>query len=89
VGVHPRPSARTRDAGEQGIRGVWDHDDLERFADRMQARFEDLAPGFGQRVLARRVLGPREMEARDANLVGGAIAWLRSRHCSSSSRSPS
>jgi phytoene dehydrogenase-like protein len=73
VGVHPRPSARTRDAGEQGIRGVWDHDDLERFADRMQARFEDLALGFGQRVLARRVLGPREMEARDANLVGGAI----------------
>ncbi len=67
------PQHATRDAGEQGIRGVWDHDDLERFADRMQARFEELAPGFGQRVRARRVLGPHEMEARDANLVGGAI----------------
>jgi phytoene dehydrogenase-like protein len=34
---------------------------------------ERLAPGFGSRVLVRRVLGPREMEARDANLVGGGI----------------
>ena len=62
-----------RDAGDGGIRGVWDHDDCERFADRMQARIERLAPGFGSRVLARRVLGPRELEARNANLIGGAI----------------
>lgn len=61
------------DAGEEGIGGDWGHDDLERFADRMQARFEALAPGFGSRVLERRVLGPRELESRDANLVGGAI----------------
>lgn len=67
------PQQTVRDAGEQGIRGVWDHDDLERFADRMQARFEEVAPGFGQRVIARRVLGPHEMQARDANLIGGAI----------------
>ena len=61
------------DAGEGGIRGTWDRDDCERFADRMQARLERLAPGFGDRVVARRVLGPHEMEARDANLVGGAL----------------
>jgi phytoene dehydrogenase-like protein len=67
------PQQVRSDAGEGGIRGRWDHDDLERFADRVQQRFEDLAPGFGSRVLARRVLGPREMEERDANLVGGAI----------------
>lgn len=67
------PQRSTGDAGDEGIRGVWDHDDLERFADRMQARFERLAPGFGDRVVARRVLGPRELEARDANLIGGAI----------------
>src|SRR5262249_41565800 len=42
-------------------------------ADRIEARVERLAPGFGQRVIARRVLGPREFEARDANLRGGAI----------------
>src|SRR6185436_15413463 len=47
--------------------------DVERFADRMQARMEEAAPGFTSRIVARRVLGPREMEAMDANLVGGAI----------------
>ncbi|RYU10660.1 phytoene desaturase family protein [Nocardioides iriomotensis] len=67
------PQHTTRDAGDGGVRGVWDHDDLERFADRVQHRVESLAPGFGDRVVARRVLGPRELEARDANLIGGAI----------------
>jgi phytoene dehydrogenase-like protein len=67
------PQAATGDAGDGGIRGVWDRDDCERFADRMQARIEEVAPGFGSRVMARRVLGPREMEQRDANLIGGAI----------------
>ena len=67
------PQRVVRDAGEEGIRGDWGHDDLERFADRVQARIEELAPGFGSRIAARRVLGPRELEARDANLIGGAI----------------
>jgi len=67
------PQHATGDAGDGGIRGVWDHDDCERFADRMQARIERLAPGFGSRILRRRVIGPREMEQRDANLIGGAI----------------
>ena len=67
------PQHAVRDAGEGGIRGQWDADDCERFADRVQARLERLAPGFGSRVLSRRVLGPRELEASDANLVGGAI----------------
>ena len=67
------PQQATSDAGDGAVRGVWDRDDCERFADRMQARVERLAPGFGERVRARRVLGPRELEARDANLVGGAL----------------
>jgi len=69
----PVPQQTVRDAGDGTIRGVWDAADRERFADRMQARIERLAPGFGDRVLARRVLGPRELEARDANLVGGGL----------------
>jgi phytoene dehydrogenase-like protein len=67
------PQHTVRDAGDGRIRGTWDADDRERFADRMQARLEALAPGFGSRVLARRVLGPRELETRDANLIGGAV----------------
>ncbi|MCW2620745.1 MAG: crtI, partial [Frankiales bacterium] len=73
------PQDVRQDAGDDGLDGVWDHDACERFADRMQARIEVLAPGFGSRVRARRVLGPRELEARDANLLGGAIGGGTSR----------
>ena len=62
-----------QDLGGDGLTGRWDRDECERFGDRMQARIEALAPGFSDRILARRVLGPHEFEARDANLVGGAI----------------
>lgn len=61
------------DAGPDGLTGAWDHDECERMADRIESRIEKRAPGFGSRVRARRVLGPRELEQRDANLVGGAI----------------
>jgi phytoene dehydrogenase-like protein len=71
------PHHATYDAGAPdgvgAVRGVWDRDDCERFADRMQARIEQHAPDFASRIVARRVLGPREMESRDANLVGGAV----------------
>ena len=71
------PQRTSTDAGAGSatgdVRGVWDHDDCERFADRMQARIEKYAPGFADRVVARRVLGPRELEARNENLVGGAL----------------
>ena len=67
------PQETREDAGDGSIRGLWDHDDCERFADRMQARIERLAPGFGSTIEARRVLGPRELEARNANLIGGAV----------------
>lgn len=67
------PQEVRRDAGAGGITGRWDRDDAERMADRMQARVEEYAPGFGDRVLARRVLGPRDLEERNENLVGGAL----------------
>ncbi len=67
------PQGAVGDAGEGGVTGEWGHDDKERFADRMQQRIEQLAPGFGSKIMARRVLGPHDLEARDANLVGGAI----------------
>jgi phytoene dehydrogenase-like protein len=69
----PQPDSAVGDAGDGSVKGLWDADDCERFADRMQARIERLAPGFGSLIQARRVLGPHEMEARNANLVGGAV----------------
>jgi len=67
------PQEVTSDAGGEGIRATWEHVDVERMADRMQARIEKYAPGFGDRVVARRALGPREMQERDENLVNGAV----------------
>ena len=61
------------DRGPDGISGGWEHAELEAMAARMEARMEELAPGFGGRVLGRHVAGPRELEAADANLVGGAL----------------
>ena len=67
------PQQTRSDAGDGRIRGVWDASDLERMADRMQARIERFAPDLASRILSRRALGPREFQARDANLHGGAI----------------
>ncbi len=67
------PQQASYDAGNDGIRGVWDADDLERMADRMQRRVERFAPEFASRIVARRILGPRELQARNANLHRGAV----------------
>lgn len=67
------PQHARDDAGDEGIRGVWDADDLERMADRMQRRVERFAPDFASRILARRILGPHELQARNANLHRGAV----------------
>jgi len=61
------------DAGGGGIAGRWDASDNERIADRIQARIEEHAPGFGERVRVRRVLSPRDLEGLDESLVGGAL----------------
>jgi phytoene dehydrogenase-like protein len=41
---------------------------------RIEAQIERFAPGFGERVLAKRVSGPAELEGQNANLVGGDVA---------------
>lgn len=48
--------------------------DLDRFVARMEDRLEAHAPGFRDRVLARHVQGPCDLEAADASLVGGDIS---------------
>jgi phytoene dehydrogenase-like protein len=54
----------------------------EAFADRIEERIEGLAPGFRTRIKARRIMAPPDLEAMDANLVGGDLgggsnAWHR------------
>ena len=54
-------------------RGPWSRASAEGMADRVQARMERQAPGFADRIVARRVLGPTELESLDDNLRGGAL----------------
>ncbi|MEM7160442.1 MAG: NAD(P)/FAD-dependent oxidoreductase [Myxococcota bacterium] len=52
------------------------------FADRVEERIEGLAPGFRDTIIDRAVVAPPDLEAMDANLVGGDLgggsnAWYR------------
>ena len=69
--THVPQAIRGDAAGE--LAGTWDEEEVARLADRIEARVEALAPGFGRLVRARHVLSPRDLEARDENLAGGAL----------------
>jgi phytoene dehydrogenase-like protein len=60
------------DAGGN-LTGSWDAGEAERFADRMQDRIEQRAPGFSERIIARRILTPLDLERRNASLVAGSL----------------
>jgi phytoene dehydrogenase-like protein len=45
----------------------------DRHVERMEAHIESYAPGFRERILGRHVLGPADLQARNANLVGGDV----------------
>jgi phytoene dehydrogenase-like protein len=45
----------------------------ERHVERMEAQVERFAPGFRKLILARHVLGPADLQARNANLIGGDV----------------
>jgi phytoene dehydrogenase-like protein len=45
----------------------------DRHVERMEAQVERFAPGFRDRILARHVLGPQDLERRNRNLVGGDV----------------
>lgn len=54
-----------------GVR--WTAEQVDAQVDRMESAVERAAPGFGGAVLARHVQSPLDLEAADANLVGGAV----------------
>jgi phytoene dehydrogenase-like protein len=55
----------------RGLR--WDHDEVRRYADRIEQVVERHAAGFTATIRGRYVSGPEDLAERDANLVGGAI----------------
>ncbi|GEL16441.1 dehydrogenase [Pseudonocardia asaccharolytica DSM 44247 = NBRC 16224] len=60
------------DAGGD-LTGSWDEREREAFADRLEAQIERYAPGWRELVIARRITAPGQLQASNANLVGGAI----------------
>jgi phytoene dehydrogenase-like protein len=54
------------------VEGGWERH-REAFADRIEQRIEGLAPGFRQRIVARHIATPADLEAMDENLVGGDL----------------
>jgi phytoene dehydrogenase-like protein len=69
--THISREVRGDAAGE--IATPFDAGACERFADRMQAQIEALAPGFGALVRGRHVMRPSDLQRRNANLNTGAI----------------
>lgn len=61
------------------VRDDW-REASQRFADRVEQRIEELAPGFRASILARSTMSPVELEAqnenlREGDLGGGTNAW--------------
>lgn len=51
----------------------WAHE-RDGFADRLESRIEELAPGFKKRILARAIFSPEDLEAMNENLIGGDLS---------------
>ena len=54
------------------VEGGWSAQ-REAFADAIERRIEELAPGFRATILGRRILSPPELEASNENLIGGDL----------------
>lgn len=62
------------DAGDDDLTGRWTPAEAERFAARIEARIEEHAPGFTERIVGRHVMAPPDLERHNRNLVGGDIS---------------
>jgi phytoene dehydrogenase-like protein len=62
------------DAGPDRITGKWDARETDAFVRRMEDRIEARAPGFRDRVIARHVMSPHDLERADENLVLGDLS---------------
>ncbi|HEU4897359.1 MAG TPA: NAD(P)/FAD-dependent oxidoreductase [Actinomycetota bacterium] len=67
------PAVPAGDAGRPRAKASWEHSGGA-FLERMEAAIEAHAPGFRERVLARRAWSPVDLEAADARLAGGDIS---------------
>jgi phytoene dehydrogenase-like protein len=66
------PQEPKGDAGGN-LTGAWTAAEVAEFADRMEARIEEHAPGFRATIKARHVMAPADMQARNPSLINGAL----------------
>jgi phytoene dehydrogenase-like protein len=66
------PQTVRGDAGGD-LTGAWTDTEVQRFADRIEARIEAKAPGFRDRIRARHVMGPPKLQELNPSLVHGAL----------------
>jgi phytoene dehydrogenase-like protein len=64
---------QTRGDRRGELSGRWDQSEIDNYVTRIEDEIERHAPGFRALIKGRNVFGPRELEARNRNLVGGAI----------------
>ena len=67
------PRRVVEDLGGQRLTGSWDRSEADAYADRIEEQVERFAPGFRDRIAARRILTPRTLRGLDENLVDGAL----------------
>ncbi|MFF1875073.1 phytoene desaturase family protein [Kitasatospora herbaricolor] len=67
------PQTIKDDLGPDAITGRWDEREAHAMAERVERQVERFAPGFRDRITARRVLTPPVLQSMNASLVGGAI----------------
>lgn len=67
------PQKISEDLGGDAVSGRWDTRESEAMADRLERQVERFAPGFRDRITARRILTPPVFQSLDENLVGGAL----------------
>ncbi|MBB5936154.1 phytoene desaturase family protein [Streptomyces zagrosensis] len=67
------PQRTAGDAGDARLTGRWGPGERELMAERVEAEVERLAPGFRDRITARRILAPPDLESRNESLHNGAV----------------
>ena len=55
------------------LTGAWTDAETAEFADRIEARIEEHAPGFRDRIKGRSVLSPKDMQRLNPSVVNGAL----------------
>ncbi|MFJ6138800.1 phytoene desaturase family protein [Kitasatospora sp. NPDC092286] len=67
------PQTIKDDLGPDAITGRWDTREAHAMAERVEDQVERFAPGFKDRIVARRILTPPILQSLNPSLVGGAI----------------